>query len=441
MLRWAEAQLHLPERLRFARIPPRLFPLLIGLLHMLTVTQALDQVLQQSSVLPSETVSLRDSSDRVLAESLTTPHDSPPFDKSMMDGFAVDSQTVFADGAQELTVLETITAGTLPTQTPAAGSASRIMTGAPVPPGADCVIPIERTQFDEQQPSVVRITTEDVAAEKNVLRQGTAATAGSSLLASGTLLKAQHVAVLAEFGVAQLDVVRQPSVGVLATGDELIPFSESLTPGRIRNSNEPMLESQILRAGASAFPLGIARDNEQELSERIEAGLQHDVLLLSGGVSAGTLDLVPAQLAAAGVEQVFHKIQMKPGKPLWFGRLQTSDHSCLVFGLPGNPVSSMVCFEVFVRPALDVLAGRAAHGSRNRMAQLTSDITIRGDRFTYFPSRIERSADGLTATPVAWGGSADLRSTAEANGVCCLEAGGSGYGAGTDVPVICWDDV
>lgn len=408
---------------------------------MLTVTEALDLILTQATALPAETVSLRDSSRRVLAESLTTPHDSPPFDKSMMDGFVVDSRTVFSDGANELSVLETITAGTLPTQTPAAGTASRIMTGAPIPPGADCVIPIEHTQFDEQQPTVVRIASDRVEAEKNVLRQGVAAKAGAPLLSAGTVLQAQHIAVLAEFGVAELQTIRQPSVGVLATGDELIPFCEQLTPGTIRNSNEPMLEAQIGRAGAAAAPLGIARDNEAELANRIADGLQNDVLLLSGGVSAGTLDLVPAQLAAAGVKQVFHKVQMKPGKPLWFGTLERDDQRCLVFGLPGNPVSSMVCFEVFVRPALDQLAGRPAHGTRQRTAELTSEITIRGDRFTFFPSKIERTDGGLSATPVAWGGSADLRSTAEANGVCCLEAGGTGYTAGAAVPVICWNEV
>lgn len=408
---------------------------------MLTVTQALDLILQNSTPVDSHQVPLVDSLNQVLAQSLTTPHDSPPFDKSMMDGFAVNSSVVFDSESEQLRVLETITAGTLPTRSPESGEASRIMTGAPMPPHADCVIPIEHTEFNEDRPDTVAISRERVAPERNVLRQGCSAQTGSPLLEAGTQLKPQHIAVLAEFGLSQISTTRLPTVAVLATGDELVSAADELTPGRIRNSNEPMLESQILRAGALPVPLGIAGDNVEDLSQRITQGLQEDVLLLSGGVSAGTLDLVPAQLAAAGVEQVFHKIQMKPGKPLWFGVLQNEQQRCLVFGLPGNPVSSMVCFEVFVRPALEALAGLPPHGSRNRTAVLTADISIRGDRTTYFPSTLVRQQEGLTATPVAWGGSADLRSTALANGVCCLEPGGEGYSAGTLVPVIVWDDL
>ncbi|MEO2033729.1 MAG: gephyrin-like molybdotransferase Glp [Planctomycetaceae bacterium] len=408
---------------------------------MLTVAQALNLILEQSLQLSPHTPTLHDCLDRVLAQSLTTPHDSPPFDKSMMDGFAVNTATVFSGNAAQLSVIETITAGTLPTLSPGEGTASRIMTGAPMPDGADCVIPIEHASFDEQRPATVTISREYVQAEQNVLRRGASAKQDAALLKAGTCLKPQHIAVLAEFGVADVPVVSQPTVGVLATGDELVPHSEALTPGRIRNSNEPMLDAQIRRSGASPVPLGIARDNQAALNEKIAAGLQEDVLLLSGGVSAGTLDLVPAQLAAAGVRQIFHKIQMKPGKPLWFGTLQNDQHRCLVFGLPGNPVSSMVCFEVFVRPALEKLAGLVPHGARNHVAVLTKDIRIRGDRPTYFPSSLTRNETGLTATPVAWGGSADLRSTADANGVCRLEPGTDGYVAGTSVPVICWDEI
>ena len=408
---------------------------------MLTVAQALKLVLAYSSPLSPQTATLRGCLNHVLAQSLTTPHDSPPFDKSMMDGFAVNSATVFTGETQTLNVLETITAGMLPTQSPACGTVSRIMTGAPMPEGADCVVPVEYTTIDERHPDTVTIPPEQVKAERNVLRRGVTAKKKSSLLSAGTHLKPQHLAVLAEFGIAEVPIVPQPSVGVLATGDELVPFSEALTPGRIRNSNEPMLEAQIRRAGAIPVPLGIARDSECELSDHITAGVRQDVLLLSGGVSAGMLDLVPAQLAAAGVQQIFHKIQMKPGKPLWFGSLQSEQHQCLVFGLPGNPVSSMVCFEVFVRPALERLAGLTPHSSRNQVARLTQDIKIKGDRPTYFPSTLTRTETGLAVTPVAWGGSTDLRSTAQANGVCCLEPGEHRHEDGASVPVICWDEV
>ena len=408
---------------------------------MLTVDQALNRILDRTSPLSPVDVTLHDSLNQVLARSLDTAHDSPPFDKSMMDGFAVSSTRVFDGKSCTLNVIETITAGTLPTLSPGIGSASRIMTGAPMPPTADCVIPIEHTRFDEDSPEFVTISPEYVKAEQNVLRRGVSAKSGTRLLDEGTCLRPQHIAVLAEFGVADVPVMPGPTVGVLATGDELVEFSEALTPGCIRNSNEPMLVTQIRRAGGVPVPLGIARDQEQELSNRIIAGLEEDVLLLSGGVSAGILDLVPSVLAGAGVKRVFHGIRMKPGKPLWFGTLRRDQRQCLVFGLPGNPVSSMVCFEVFVRPALEKMAGLTPHGSRNRIATLTEDVTIRGDRPTYLPSALVRTATGLTTTPVAWGGSADLRSTAEANGVSCLEPGGQGHHVGDSVPVICWDDV
>jgi len=408
---------------------------------MIDVSEALSLILQHSHVLPSQVTELSDCLDVVTAESLKTPHDSPPFDKSMMDGFAVNSQAVLKGDSESLRVIETITAGTVPTEIPGEGTASRIMTGAPLPAQADCVVPIEDATFDEGNAGEVGIAAGQIIAERHVLRQGTLAAAGSELLPAGTLLRPQHIAVLAEFGVAELPVICRPRVAVLATGEELIAANEDLTAGRIRNSNEPMLAAQVRRAGATPVPLGIARDNKDELRDCILEGLSCDVLLLSGGVSAGTLDLVPSVLAEVGVKQVFHKIRMKPGKPLWFGVLDTDGQSCLVLGLPGNPVSSMVCFESFGRPMLDVLAGRTPLGGRNQNAVLTQDISIRGDRLTYFPSTLVRTSDGLTVTPVAWGGSADLRSTALANGVACLEPNPGGHRAGETVPVQCWDAI
>jgi molybdopterin molybdotransferase len=408
---------------------------------MLDVSEALDLILQHTCVLPSQRTELSMCLDLVTAESLKTPHDSPPFDKSMMDGFAVDSRRALPGDRAPLRVIETITAGTVPVETPGEGTASRIMTGAPLPDQADCVVPIEDVVFDDSKPDTVGIALEQMIPERHVLRKGALAVAGSDLLPAGTELKPQHIAVLAEFGVAQVPVIRRPRVAVLATGDELIDTTEVLTAGKIRNSNEPMLVAQVRRAGATPVPLGIVRDERHELRGRIQEGLSCDVLLLSGGVSAGTLDLVPSVLTELGVEQVFHKIRMKPGKPLWFGVLDSPDQSCLVLGLPGNPVSSMVCFESFGRPMLGVMAGRTPQGRRNQQAILTQDIAIRGDRPTYFPSTLVRASDGLTVTPVAWGGSADLRSTALANGVACLEPKPAGYQVGDLVPVQCWDAV
>lgn len=405
---------------------------------MLSVDEALAAILQHVQTPASIDVLLQHCLNLVLAEDLTTPHDSPPFDKSMMDGFAVRSEGFGEYGEKELNVLETITAGTVPGKAVSADAASRIMTGACLPEGADCVVPVERVTFDETHPESVTIEAGYVAAERNVLRQGDSAKAGEHLMEKGTRLAPQHIAVLAEFGVAAVPVYRQPSVAVLATGDELLAVDQPLTPGRIRNSNEPMLVSQIRRAGAEAVPLGVAKDTRDDLRPKIERGLACDFLLLSGGVSAGTLDLVPSELEAAGVKQVFHRIKMKPGKPLWFGELQTGDRRCQVFGLPGNPVSSMICFELFVRTALRKFGGFPAAEPDYIHATLTEAIAVKGDRPTYFPSRLTQSEAGMTATPVPWGGSADLRATAAANGMCLLQPCENGYQAGSQVPSLKW---
>lgn len=401
---------------------------------MLSVDQAFASILSTVSAARVASVSLSEAYGRCLAEDLTTPHDSPPFDKSMMDGFAV----VAGPQPETLQVLETITAGTVPQATVTPGTACRIMTGAPMPAGANCVVPIEKVTFDEGEPATVHLGHDQLVAEKHVLRQGASAQSGESLLAAGTRLEPQHIAALAEFGIADIPVRPVPHVGVLATGDELLTFDQPLTPGRIRNSNEPMLISQITQAGGVPVPLGIARDNVTDLRERITAGLKNDFLVLTGGVSAGTLDLVPAELAAAGVVEVFHKIAMKPGKPLWFGKLQTEDHTCYVFGLPGNPVSSMVCFDLFVTTALRQFCGRSAVLPAFRNVKLTAPIDVRGDREIFMPCQFDVVDGVIQATAVRWGGSADLRSTATAQGLCRLSPEYSQYEAGQTVPAVIW---
>lgn len=405
---------------------------------MLTVQEALTSIL--AAVAPTTTTKrpLAECLDHVLSQDLITPHDSPPFDKSMMDGFAVHTSSFDGGGTVQLSVQETITAGTVPQKAVVTGVSSRIMTGAALPAGADCVVPIEQVSFDAATPGVVSVATEAVAPGKNILQQGHSAREGTPLMATGTRLQPQHIAVLAEFGVANVPVHRQPAVAILATGDELLDIDQPLTPGHIRNSNEPMLHSQIRRAHALPIPLGVAKDTRDDLRGHIQRGLEADFLILSGGVSAGTLDLVPSELNAAGVAQVFHKIQMKPGKPLWFGQLKTDNKCCYVFGLPGNPVSSMICFELFVRPALRQFCGVSDPQPQVVPATLQKEISVRGDRVTYLPTKLQISADGVTSTPVPWGGSADLRSTAEANGMSILHPQNVPYPAGHLVDSIWW---
>lgn len=413
---------------------------------MLSVSEALAMVLAHAIPVASEKVPLQNALRRVLAIDLQTPHDSPPFHKSLMDGFAVSTQSTSGQtlpndqGFIRLDVVETVTAGMLPSKPVTASTSVRIMTGAALPVGCDCVVPIELTKFDEAKPDVVTIPQSAFSPEANLMRQGGAARQGTKLMATGTQLQPQQIAALAEFGEACVQVFRQPTVAVLATGDELIPFTEPLRPGAIRNSNEPMLAAQSATCNATPVSLGIARDNIEELSSLIQQGLQHDVLLLSGGVSAGTLDLVPKQLAAAGVEQLFHGVNMKPGKPLWFGIRRHASRSTLVFGLPGNPVSSLVCFELFVRPALRKISGIDHQQGQCLTARLSETCVAKGSRPVYQPG-FSSFRDGiLQFRPVPWNGSSDLRATIEANSMALLSSAHSPYNSGDFVPVWFWGD-
>jgi molybdopterin molybdotransferase len=231
-------------------------------------------------------------------------------------------------------------------------------------------------------------------------------------------------------------VVPAARVAVLSTGDELVEASETPGPGQIRNSNGPMLLALAARAGAAARSLGIARDRLDSLRPLVEEGLRDDVFLLSGGVSAGVLDLVPGVLADAGVVAHFHKVAMKPGKPVLFASRDAGGRRSLVFGLPGNPVSALACFVLFVRPALRRLAGHADAGPRTVPAVLAEDFPYRTDRPTYHPARLEATPDGWRVRPVPWFGSADLRGLTQADALLPLPAGDHRHQAGEAFDVL-----
>jgi molybdopterin molybdotransferase len=408
---------------------------------MLSVNDALALVLAHAKPGLSESVSLTDALNRILAVELPAPHDSPPFHKSLMDGFAVATSAAASNEEFiRLKIVETITAGMVPSRAINETTSARIMTGAALPSGCDCVVPIEQTQFDEASPDSVVIPRDAIFAEANLMRQGGAARQGSQLLAAGTRLQPQQIGALAEFGQASLPVHIRPTVAVLATGNELIPFDQPLHPGAIRNSNEPMLMAQVSMCGGIPVSMGVAQDTVQELKSRIEIGLNHDVLLLSGGVSAGTLDLVPQQLASAGVERIFHGVDMKPGKPLWFGTRRSETRTTLVLGLPGNPVSSLVCFELFVRPAIQKISGLHIRDTQNLTAALRQTFTVKGSRPVYQPAEISVHKGQLVVRPVPWNGSSDLRATVEANGMALMSSAHGDYAAGDVVPVWFWGD-
>jgi molybdopterin molybdotransferase len=419
---------------------------------MLSIAEALELVLANTDRKPATRVGAAEALGLSLAEDVASDIDSPPHDKAMVDGYAVQAADL-ASGSADLSILEEVTAGAEPTKTVARGSCTRIMTGAPLPAGADAVVMIERSQLLDAQH--VRIS-DRVKARQNIMPRGDSMRAGEVVLRAGHEIRPAEIGLLAEIGRSEVSVYSPASVAILATGNELVDANERPAPGQIRNSNGPLLAAAARRAGAIPIELGIARDEPAELRAKIEQGLSADILVLSGGVSAGVLDLVPGVLADLGVEQVFHKVRLKPGKPLWFGvnrprsKVQSPKFSgsdlgpwttdlgpCLVFGLPGNPVSSLVCFELFVRPAIAKLTGRGASpGLRQLPSQLAAEFKHSGDRPTYAPAVVRRVGDALTAQPVRWRGSADLCGLTAANALAIFPAGDRIWQAGEAIDVL-----
>jgi molybdopterin molybdotransferase len=400
---------------------------------MLTVAEALDAVGRHVRPLAPRRTRLSDLLGLRLAVDVTSTVDSPPFDKSLVDGFAIAT----ADAAPTLQIAELVTAGAVPTRSVGPGTTIRVMTGAPTPAGADAVVKWE----DCQQIDDATIHNPAALAKPGscILRRGASFHAGQVVLAAGKRLTPLDVALLAEIGQAEVAAHPRPTVGVLATGDELVAADQPLGPGQIRNSNGPMLLAAIAAAGATAVDLGVARDDPADLRARLQQGLSHDVLLVSGGVSAGVKDLVPGALAELDVDEVFHQVKVKPGKPLLFGVRTDGERQTLVFGLPGNPVSTFVSFKLFVEPALAALAGGAFAPPRTQSATLTAPFKHRGGRPTYQPcrTRSEEASTGLAVVePLDWKGSADIATLTRANCLAALPAGDYELRAGDAVDVI-----
>jgi molybdopterin molybdotransferase len=398
---------------------------------MLSVADARNQVLSHCRPLPAVNAALDAAArGRVLAESIASDFDVPPFDKALMDGYAVRSGDL-PSGQGCLVVVEEVCAGQTPRIAVGPGQATRIMTGAPIPAGADAVIVVERARMLDD--GRVEISDKPPRPGQNILPRAAEMRRGEMVVPAGSVLRPQEFGVLATVGRTAVMQVPAPRVSILSTGDELVEPDQTPGPGQIRNSNASMLLAQADRAGAGATFLGIGRDTRESLRPLIRLGLQKsDVLILSGGVSAGKLDLVPELLQEAGVEPRFHKIHMKPGKPLFFG----THRGGLVFGLPGNPVSSFVCFELFIRPALRTLGGHREVDLPGVTAVLTEDLVHRSDRPTYHPAWVESTVDGWKVKPVAWLGSADLRAFLAANALLVLPGGAQDFPAGVRLDVL-----
>jgi molybdopterin molybdotransferase len=358
----------------------------------------------------------------VTAEDVTADRDYPPFPRSARDGFAVRA----ADLPGELRVIGEVRAGERFQGALEKGQAIEIMTGAPLPDGADAVVMIEHTTREGDWIKIDRTAKPG----DNFNPRGGEARAGEVVLRKGTRLGFAEVAVLAMVGRQCINVNRKPRVAILPTGDEIVEASEQPEEFQIRNSNAMSLAVQVTRAGGLAQILPIARDNYESTRGLIERGLAADLLLLSGGVSAGKYDIVERVLADLGAEFFFDRVLIQPGQPLVFG----SVGSKFFFGLPGNPASTMVTFEVFARAAIGILEGCADTSLPLLRARLTRDFRHKPGLTRFLPARL--SADGSTIEPESWQGSGDIAALARANAFLVADPDRESYAAGDDIRVL-----
>ena len=393
---------------------------------MLTVEEALQEILSRVRTLPTERVAILSALGRALAEPVVATREIPPWPNSSMDGYAVRA-TDTAKAPASLAVVGVVTAGAMPARTVGAGEAMRIFTGAPLPDGADAVIPQEDTELVDGHV----VLRKSVGRGAYVRPRGEDLHVGTPVLEPGATLGAAEIGLLATLGLSQVLVYRRPRVAVLSTGNELAELGQEPGPAQIPNTNTYSLFAQVLEAGGEPINLGIAADRMDSIEERLRWGGNADVLLSSAGVSVGELDLVKAALTGAGAELHLWQVSMRPGKPITFGTLRGRP----VFGLPGNPVSAMVTFELFVRPALRRMAGfRGIHRGR-LVAQALAPIDNPGFRRGYLRVTLERTGAGWGARLTGDQGSAILTSMVRADGLAVI-AGDTVVPVGAPVEVI-----
>jgi molybdopterin molybdotransferase len=383
-----------------------------------------------------EFVDLLDAHNRILAERVLADRDIPPFPRSTRDGYAVRS----ADLSRlplTLEVISEIKAGENPAQIPTAigrGQAVSIMTGAPVPYGADAVVMIEYTNREGNQVGIAKAMT----IGENIVAKGAEAKQDSVLLDRGQRLTPAAVALAASVGKSQLEVYKRPRIAVLTTGDEIVDVTSTPGPTQIRNSNSYSLAAQIQQAGGEPVLLPIAPDEPRKLRELIQLGLESDLLLMTGGVSMGRYDLVEQVLSEMHAEFFFTGAKIQPGRPIVFGRCGAGAPSreTYFFGLPGNPVSTMVTFELFARPMLESLAGRSINKLAFLNARLKAEIHVKTGLTRFLPAILSGELQNSTVELIRWHGSGDVAATARANCYLVIPADRERIPAGEWVAVI-----
>jgi molybdopterin molybdotransferase len=405
---------------------------------MFSVSEARERILSQFHPLPSEILPLGECAGRVLAQDILAPHELPLFDNSSMDGFAIRSADAPGDPGSRsiLKVVADIPAGTSPTARIKMGEAARIMTGAQMPQGADAVIPVEDTDFHSHiagtpAPEAISFTRQ-IRSGENVRRRGMDLGTGEVILQKGRRIRPQDMGLMAMLGISRVSVHKRPRVALVSSGDELLEVGAALEDGKIRDSNTYALMAMIESAGAEGIRMGIARDNFESVASLFEGAVGEgvDLILSSAGVSVGAFDYIKEVVEARGRLE-FWKVNMRPGKPLAFGEYR----GIKMIGLPGNPVSAFVGFEVFVRAALEMLAGRLDGGHAHVRVRCSEQVESDG-RESYLRARIQLKDEVLTAQLTGHQGSGNLLSLVQADALLIIPAGVKCVPAGQEVEAI-----
>jgi molybdopterin molybdotransferase len=417
---------------------------------MITVDEALNKVLSYVEILDPERKPILDCLGQTLAEDVCSTLDIPPFDNSAMDGYALraeDTAGADASSPRYLRVVGELAAGAVPTQAVGPGTAIRIMTGAPVPEGADVVVRFEDTDEVDRRPSGADLTQIGIMREAgrglNIRRRGEDIPRGDVVLNRGTLLRPQEIGVLASLGHATALVIRRPIVAILSTGDELVAVEQPLTPGKIYDSNTYTIAAEVSRYGGIPRILGIGRDSVQSLTEKLDQALAADMLITSGGVSKGDYDMVKDVLAQRG-EIGFWTVSMKPGKPLAFGVIKqmgsAGEKRVPHLGLPGNPVSSMITFEQFARPAILKMMGRTTFAKPTIRAVMQDHVKNTDGRRVFARVDVTRCGHRYLASLAGPQGSGILTSMVRAKGLAVVPEDCPGIRPGdtVDVQMLDW---
>ncbi|MBU4486642.1 MAG: molybdopterin molybdotransferase MoeA [Candidatus Delongbacteria bacterium] len=391
---------------------------------MFELEKAYEMIIDNCELLPILQIPIDKAVGYVCAEDLISKLDMPPFDKSAVDGYAFK----WNENLTEYKNRGIIPAGNSTLDSVKEGECISIMTGAPLPEGTDTVIMIENT--DKNTNSI--IFNKIPKKFSNVCYKGEDIKQNTLIFSKGKKIKSSDIALLTASGYSKVMVSKKPYISILNTGSEIIEPGKKLKFGQIYNTNGIMLRSMTEDIGINAKYIGIASDVKSDLRRKISEGLKSDILLISGGVSMGEFDLVPKVLISLGVKQVFHKVAIKPGKPVFFGKTD----SCLVFGLPGNPLSNFVGFELFVKTAVRIMTGERDVFPHSELGIITGSFKHRGDRINFFPAIIENITGKMSITPVKSNGSADVFSLSKANGFLVADIDRKEYAPGDTIEYI-----